>query len=80
MQIRCTRCHRPFALGKEAVHYALDSMEEEGMHHYNAQCPHCRRMNRLSRPELERAAPDWAPGEGEEEEKEEEKEKEETSD
>lgn len=66
MQIRCTRCHRPFALGKDAVHYALGSMEAEGMHHYNAQCPHCRRMNRISRQELERAAPDWTPGEVEE--------------
>jgi phage FluMu protein Com len=63
MQVRCTHCHRPFALGKEAVHYALDVVEEEGLNHYNAQCPHCKRMNRLSKEELMRAAPDWSPGE-----------------
>ncbi len=62
MQIRCYNCHKPFALGKDAVHYALDMIESEGLSHYNAQCPHCRRMNRVSRDELERAAPDWEPG------------------
>lgn len=61
MQLRCQQCHRPFALGKEAVLYALDMMHKQEMHHYNAQCPHCRRVNRLSQDELLRAAPDWTP-------------------
>jgi phage FluMu protein Com len=59
MQIRCQQCHRPFAMGKDAVHAALDYVYDEDLGHYNAQCPHCRRMNRLSRDELQRAAPDW---------------------
>ena len=59
MQIRCINCHRPFALSKEAVHAALDMIFAQDLHHYNAQCPHCRRMNRVSREELLRAAPDW---------------------
>jgi len=59
MQIRCYHCHRPFALGKEAVHAALDTITAEGLSHYNVPCPHCRRVNRLSRDELHRAAPDW---------------------
>ncbi len=71
MQLRCTNCHKPFALGKEAVRYALDTMEEEGLHHYNAQCPHCRRVNRVSDRELKRAAPDWVSGQTEQTEAEE---------
>jgi phage FluMu protein Com len=60
MQIRCYHCHKPFALGKDAVHAALDLLSEEKLSHYNAQCPHCRRVNRVSRDELQRAAPDWS--------------------
>jgi len=61
MQIRCYQCHKPFALSKDAVHEALDTLTEQDLGHYNAQCPHCRRMNRVSRDELLRAAPDWKP-------------------
>lgn len=61
MQIRCYHCHKPFAIGKEAVHGALDYTVSEGLSHYNAQCPHCRRANRISVEELRRAAPDWQP-------------------
>lgn len=59
MQIRCYNCHRPFALKREIVHAALDMMTSQDMSHYDAPCPHCRRVNRVSRDELMRAAPDW---------------------
>ena len=59
MQIRCYHCHRPFALSKEVVHAALDLVTEENLSHYDAACPHCRRINRISREELAHAAPDW---------------------
>jgi phage FluMu protein Com len=59
MQIRCYHCHKPFALGKEAVHAALELITTSDMNHFNAPCPHCRRVNRISRQELLRAAPDW---------------------
>ena len=59
MQIRCSQCHKPFALGKEAVYAALDMITEQGLGHFNAYCPHCRRANRVSRDELLRAAPGW---------------------
>jgi len=62
MQIYCTNCHKPFALGKQAIHLALDTMNEEGLNHYNAHCPHCRRANRVSRDALRHAAPEWRPG------------------
>ena len=60
MQIRCQKCHRPFAVGKEAVHYALDTMTAEGLNHYDVKCPHCRRVNRVSLEALLRSAPDWS--------------------
>lgn len=59
MQIRCYQCHRPFALSKEAVLSALDAIEEQNLSHFSASCPHCRRVNRVSKAELTRAAPDW---------------------
>lgn len=59
MQIRCYHCHKPYAIGKETVHAALDELTAEGLGHFNAPCPHCRRVNRVSRDELLRSAPDW---------------------
>jgi phage FluMu protein Com len=61
MQVRCQHCHRPFAIGKDEIHAALDLINEEDLAHYNAQCPHCRKMNHISREELMRTAPDWKP-------------------
>jgi phage FluMu protein Com len=67
MQIRCYHCHKPFALSKDAVHAALDTMMVSEQHHYNAFCPHCRRANRVSYDELARAAPDWSANKRQEE-------------
>jgi phage FluMu protein Com len=61
MQIRCSNCHKPFAIGKDEIHIALSMITAEGLAHYNAHCPHCRRANRISPEELQRAAPDWQP-------------------
>lgn len=59
MQMRCSNCHRPYAIGKNEIYAALDMMAAENLAHYNSACPHCRRVNRVSRDELHRAAPDW---------------------
>ncbi len=59
MQIRCSHCHKPFAMSKDAVYAALNEMAEQDLSHYNVICPHCRRANRVSRDELHRAAPGW---------------------
>ncbi len=59
MQIRCYHCNKPFAIHREAVHAALDLIAAQNLSHYDAPCPHCRRVNRVSRKELQRAAPDW---------------------
>jgi len=61
MQIRCINCHKPFAIGKQEMHTALDILTSQGFSHYDTPCPHCRRVNRISKPELERGAPDWKP-------------------
>ena len=61
MQIRCYNCHKPFAIGRANVIAALDLMTAEDLQHYNAQCPHCRRANRISFEELKHAAPEWTP-------------------
>jgi hypothetical protein len=61
MQLRCTNCHRPFALSRDAVHAALEQVTSQDLSHFNAQCPHCRRVNRVSKKQLQRAAPNWTP-------------------
>ncbi len=65
MQIRCYNCHKPFAIGREAIHAALDTATAERLNHYNAYCPHCKRANRVSIEELRRSAPDWKPSQTE---------------
>ncbi|MFZ5809039.1 MAG: hypothetical protein ACOY16_07140 [Chloroflexota bacterium] len=62
MQIRCYHCHKPFALGKDALYAALEELHAQNLHHYNAYCPHCRRANRISKEEMQRAAPEWKAG------------------
>ncbi len=59
MQILCYHCHKPFALNKATIHAALDQAYSAKLSHYDAPCPHCRRVNRVSTRELQRAAPDW---------------------
>ena len=61
MQLRCSNCQRPFALNRDAIYTALDQVYAENLSHYNAQCPHCRRVNRVSKKQLRRAAPNWSP-------------------
>lgn len=61
MQLKCYQCHKPFALSREEVYSALDQITAENLNHFDAHCPHCRRINRVSRDELKRAAPDWTP-------------------
>jgi phage FluMu protein Com len=59
MQIRCFHCHKPYAMSKETVVAALEEATEQNLVHVNVPCPHCRRVNRVSRDDLHRAAPDW---------------------
>ncbi len=61
MQVRCRHCNRPYALKRDEAHAALDQIQAEDLKHYNSHCPHCGKLNRLSKRELRRGAPTWKP-------------------
>ncbi len=61
MQIRCYHCHKPYALSKETVDTALNTLHIEKLHHYNARCPHCGKATQIGFDALQRAAPNWKP-------------------
>jgi phage FluMu protein Com len=52
-------CQTMFALSREEMVAALQSMEAEGLTHYDAHCPKCRRANRVEQKKLELANPNW---------------------
>lgn len=59
MQVRCTKCHMPITLSKDAIYAALDLCIDEDLSHYDIRCPHCRKTNRVSVEQLEHAAPGY---------------------
>ncbi len=59
MNLRCTYCQTMFALSRETILAALEQMEVEGLHHYDAHCPKCRRANSMSGERLEKAHTGW---------------------
>ena len=59
MQIRCFKCHMPIALSRDLIYAALDEVTDQGLNHYDVRCPKCRKTNRVSREQLQRAAPNW---------------------
>ena len=59
MNLRCMYCQTMFAIGREEMIVALQTMEAEVLSHYDAHCPNCRRANRVERKKLELANPNW---------------------
>ncbi len=59
MQLRCFYCQTMFTLSRETMLAALQQMQSEKLHHFDAHCPKCRRANRIVRERLERAYPNW---------------------
>lgn len=57
MQIRCFRCGWSFAIKKEEILFALETLEQSGGVHYDVRCQRCRHANKLSLEQLRRAAP-----------------------
>ncbi len=53
MQIRCTYCGTPFALGEPVLRTALEKVVAENLKYYETRCPRCRKANRISREQLE---------------------------
>lgn len=59
MQIRCFKCQMPILLSRDAVYAALDYLHDEGLNRYDVRCPKCRKINRVSLEQLQRAEPAW---------------------
>lgn len=59
MNLRCMYCQNMFAIGREQMLIALQTMSEENLTYYEAHCPKCRRANRIERKKLELANPNW---------------------
>ena len=62
MNLRCTYCQTPFAIGRLEKLAAIQKMQAEDLHHYDAFCPRCRRANSVSRQRLEIFTPGWQDG------------------
>lgn len=56
LKITCYKCHWSWSLNHEAVQAALDSLEP-GETYYAAECPQCRRVNKVTIKQLKRALP-----------------------
>jgi hypothetical protein len=59
MNLTCSYCQTPFTLGMAEKVAALQRMQAENMHHYDAHCPRCGRANAVSRERLEMFTPGW---------------------
>ena len=59
MNLRCSYCQTPFTIGRSQMLAALQSLQDENLHHYDAHCPHCRKANQISRDRLEHFYPNW---------------------
>src|SRR5258707_8309268 len=59
MNLRCAYCQTPFTIGRNEKLIALQMMQAEDLHHYDAHCPRCRRANQVPRDRLEQSFPGW---------------------
>jgi len=59
MNVNCSYCRMPFAISRNETLVALQSMQAENQHHYDAHCPRCRRANQIPRDRLEHSFPGW---------------------
>jgi hypothetical protein len=59
MNLRCSFCQTPFTLGRIEKLDALQHMDANGLTHYDAHCPRCRRATPVLRQKLEMTMPNW---------------------
>jgi len=59
MNLRCMYCQTMFGISRENMLIGLQTMEAEGLSHFEFHCPKCRRANRVERKKLELANPNW---------------------
>ena len=62
MNLRCIYCQTPFTLGRMEKLAAIQKLQSEEMHHYDAFCPRCRRANPVSIERLRIFTPGWLEG------------------
>ena len=62
MNLRCIYCQTPFTLSRMEKLTAIQKLQAEGLHHYDAFCPRCRRSNPVSIDRLRIFTPGWLEG------------------
>jgi hypothetical protein len=62
MNLRCIYCQTPFTLGRLEKLAAIQKLQVEELHHYDAFCPRCRRSNPVSIERLQIFTPGWQEG------------------
>ncbi len=62
MNLRCIYCQTPFTLGRLEKLAAIQRLQAEELHHYDAFCPRCRRANPVSIQRLQIFTPGWQEG------------------
>lgn len=59
MNIKCSFCQTPYAIGRLEKLDALQHMYAHNLNHYDAHCPRCRRATPVLRQKLEMTFPNW---------------------
>ncbi|HEY9152507.1 MAG TPA: hypothetical protein VIN60_06440 [Anaerolineales bacterium] len=59
MNLTCSYCQTPFTLGMAEKVAALQRMQTENLHHYDAHCPRCGRANSVSFDRIKMFTPGW---------------------
>lgn len=59
MNIKCSFCQTPYAIGRVEKLDALQHMYANNLNHYDAHCPRCRRATPVLRQKLELTMPNW---------------------
>lgn len=62
MNIKCSFCQTPYAIGRVEKLDALQHMYANNLNHYDAHCPRCRRATPVLRQKLELTMPNWREG------------------
>jgi hypothetical protein len=62
MNLRCVYCQTPFTLGRLEKLAAIQKLQAEELHHYDAFCPRCRRSTPVSIERLQIFTPGWQEG------------------
>ncbi|MBV6395256.1 MAG: hypothetical protein HFACDABA_00831 [Anaerolineales bacterium] len=62
MNLRCIYCQTPFTISRMEKLAAIQKLQADGSHHYDAFCPRCRRANPVSIERLQIFTPGWKEG------------------